>query len=132
MTDALSIAVSGLMAQGMRLAAAANNITNAATVGALPTAAAPVSTVYRPLSVSYAALTGGGVAATVTENKEGFSAVFDPSNFYANNEGLIAAPNVNLVSESVNILESKILFRADIALIKSQKDMMDELLDIVR
>ena len=133
MSNVLSIALSGLNAQNTRLAASANNIANASTVGAVPTASG-TSTVYRPLSVSYTALTagtntGGGVSAHVTEDADGYTVIFDPSSPFADSEGLIAAPNVDLAREAVNILESKLLFKANLSVIKIQKEMMGELLD---
>ncbi len=135
MVNALSIAISGLMAQSQRLSASANNIANALTTGALPTQQAPASTVYKPLSVSYTALTiggtGSGVAASVTADPNGYSPVYDPSSIYANKDGIIAAPNVNLTQESVNILESKTIFKANLSVIKTQDQMLGDLLNII-
>lgn len=136
MVDALSIALSGLRAHGTRLGVAANNIANASTTGVLPTATSPASTVYRPLSVSYVALTAGagngaGVSAQISEDAEGYTAVYDPSSFYANEEGFIAAPNVDLMKEITDVLESKLLYKANLATIKTEREMTDELLNII-
>ena len=134
--DAISIALSGLMAHGQRLAASASNIANANTTGVLPTMESSESTVYRPLSVSYIALTagtgiGGGVMAEVTSDPNGYSPVYDPSSVYANNDGLVAAPNVDLTREIVNLIEIKSLFKANLAIIKTHDKMMGELLDTI-
>ena len=135
MADALSIAVSGLMAQGLRLAVSANNIANADTSGAIPTVQSPASTVYKPLNVSYNALTtgigGAGVQATVTQDANGYTPVYDPSNAYANKDGYIAAPNVDLTTEAVNILESKLLYKANLSVIKAQDEMTGDLLNTI-
>lgn len=135
MVDTLSVVLSGLTAQGQRFAASANNIANASTVGVLPTAESPGSTVYKPLTVSYAALmageNGGGVRATVTESRNGYSPVFDPSSIYANNEGLIAAPNVDLSQELVTIMQTKLLFKANTMALKTQNYMLGQLLHAV-
>ena len=131
MSDTLSIALSGLMAQNKSLGAAASNIANATTTGALPTPQSPVSTVYKPLNVSYTSLTGGGVTATVTPDQNGYSAVYDPSNGYANNQGLVAAPNVDLARQIVNIIETKTLFKANVSVIKTENKMLGDLLDTV-
>jgi flagellar basal-body rod protein FlgC len=133
MADALSIALSGLAAQGQRLSVSANNIANVVTVGALPSAESPASTVYKPLSVSYTALTAGangsGVSTTVTEDPNGYSPVFDPSSVYADSQGLIAAPNVDFTHEFENILVSKNIFKANLSVIKTQNEMLGELLN---
>ncbi len=135
MVDAISIAISGLQAQSQRLAASANNIANVSTTGRVPTQDNPSSTVYRPLQVSYQALTAGGepggVAAQVSEVNDPYTVIYDPSNSYANSEGLIAAPNVDLVEEAVNVLISKTLYKANISVIKTQEEMFDEALDIL-
>ena len=136
MVNAVSIALSGLMAQSQRLAASASNIANVSTTGVLPTVVSPASTVYRPLSVSMTALmtgdnTGGGVRAEVISDPDGYSPVYDPSSVYANNEGLVAAPNVDLTREIVNLIEIKSLFKANLAVLKTHDEMMGELLDTI-
>lgn len=131
MVDAVSVALSGLLAQGQRLAVAANNIANAGTAGVLPTAGAPASTVYKPLYVSMTALATGGVQAVVREDSQGYSPAFDPSSAYANSEGLVAVPNVDLVKESVNILEVKSLYKANVAVLKTQEKLLGELLNAI-
>jgi flagellar basal-body rod protein FlgC len=133
MADAISIALSGLMAQSRRVAVSANNIANIATVGVLPTEESPASTVYKPLSVSYLALTAGGkvggVSTTVTEDQNGYSPVFDPASVYANSEGLIAVPNIDFTKEFVNLMQSKSAFKANLSVLKTEKEMLGELLD---
>lgn len=131
MADTLSVVLSGLAAQAQRLAATANNIANIGTVGALPTTESPASTVYKPLSVSYTALTAGGVSATVTEEPAGYSAAFDPTSIYANKDGLIAVPNTDLTKEIIIIMEAKLLFKANILVLKTQKEMLGELLNSI-
>ncbi len=131
MTDALSIALSGLMAQDQRLSATASNIANATTTGAVPTPQSPATTVYKPLNVSYTSLADGGVIANVTPDQNGYSTVYDPSNAYANSQGLVAAPNVDLSQEIVNLIETKTLFKANVAVIKTQDKMLGDLLDEV-
>jgi flagellar basal-body rod protein FlgC len=134
MPDAISIALSGLNAQQRRVDAISSNIANASTTGAVPTATT-ASTVYKPLDVSFTALTAGneaaGVRADITENQNGYFTIYDPHNAYANSEGLVAAPQVDLAREIVNLLESKTLFRANISVIKTEKEMTGALLDAI-
>ena len=134
--DALSIALSGLTAQQQRLGATASNIANVATTGSVPSSdpLAPASTVYKPLEVSFTALTTGngdpaGVKAQVSERADGYTVFFDPDNIHANAEGLVAAPNVSLENEIVNLLLTKTLFKANAAVIKTQNEMSGALLD---
>jgi flagellar basal-body rod protein FlgC len=131
MSDVLSVALSGLVAQSQRLDVAANNIANATTSGRVPTAADPATTVYKPLDVSFTALMTGGVQGQVTENPNGTSLSYDPSNIYANDQGYIAVPNVDIARELVNILETKTLFRANVSVIRTQEQMQKDLLDTI-
>jgi len=140
MTDAVSIALSGLRAQQTRLAAGASNIANASTTGTVPAAppSAPastvfggqnISTVYKPLNVNLTSLATGGVRADVTADPKGYSLIYDPASPYANSEGMIAAPNVDLTREIVNLLEIKASFKANLAVLKTQDEMLGRLLD---
>lgn len=135
MVDPLSIALTGLTAQSRRLAATASNIANATTVGALPTAQTPASTVYKPLNVSFTALTvgsqGSGVMANISADEKGYSPAYDLSNPYANSEGLVAVPNVDLNREMVNLVETKALYKANISVIKAQSQMLGDLIDTI-
>lgn len=134
MIDALSIALSGLRAQGTRLAVAANNIANVSTTGVVP-GPGVASTVYKPLSVSYIALTAGGegagVSTYVNEDANGYTPIYDPSSFYANEEGFIAAPNVDLIKEITDVMQSKLLYKANLSTIKTEREMMGELLNSI-
>ena len=133
MTDALTIAISGLRAQETRLNAAASNIANVSTSGAVPSSdpAAPASTVYRPLQVNLTSLESGGVQANVTADPKGYTLAYDPSSSYANSEGLVATPNFDLATEAVNTIESKALFKANLAVIKTQDTLLGELIDSI-
>jgi flagellar basal-body rod protein FlgC len=136
MSDPLTIAASGLAALGTRLAVSASNIANANTSGAVPDAEHPNSTVYKPLSVSQTALflaqgQPGGVSARVQPVEDGWSVSFQPSDPHANKDGFIAVPNVDLARQTVDIIETKSLFRANVAVVRTQRDMDKDLLDIL-
>ncbi|HRI77050.1 MAG TPA: flagellar basal body rod C-terminal domain-containing protein [Alphaproteobacteria bacterium] len=136
MTDVFSIALSGLGAQQKRLASTASNIANASTAGTVPgtVTSAPASTaggstVYKPLNVNLTSLASGGVRADVTADANGYSLAYDPSSPYANSEGMIAVPNVDLTTEMVNLLEIKTSYKANLAVLKTQDEMLGALLD---
>ena len=129
MVDAISIALSGLNAQKQKLAATANNIANVSTSGAVPTATNN-STVYKPLQTTFTSLDQGqGVTANITPDEKGYTVTFDPSSPFANDQGQIAVPNVDLAQEAVNAIEAKLAYKANISVIKTQEDMNKELLD---
>lgn len=133
MVDAVSIALSGLNVQKQRLGVSANNIANMSTGGAVPENG-QVSTVYRPLEVTAQSVTfengeGAGVQASVSEKNNSYSVVYDPNSAYANAEGLVAAPNVDLAEEAVNLLMTKTAYKANIAVMKTADEMTQSLLD---
>ncbi len=139
LTPALSNALSGLNAQKLRLNATASNVANVSSGGAVPGSAqaqAGAPTVYRPLQVNMTSVTtadgqGAGVFADVTESKNGFSLSYDPDALGANAEAFVAVPNVDLAQEAVNLIETKALFKANAAVIRTQEEMLGSLLDTV-
>ena len=131
MVDAISTALSGLKAQQVRLSATASNIANAQTAGSPPSATA-ASTVYRPLSVSLTAQEAGGVTATVVERPNGYSLVSDPQSPYADAAGNVAVPNVDYAEEAVATIETRTAFKANLAVLRVQEELNDELLNTIK
>ena len=134
MTDALSIALSGLTAQKTRLAATASNVANASSGGPVPSvdpsAPAQSQTVYRPLQVNLSS-SPSGVQADVVADQNGYSVIYDPSSSFANADGFTAVPNVDLAAEAVKLTEIKILYKANLSVMRTQNEMMGDLLDII-
>jgi len=143
----LSIATSGLNAASLRLEVTASNIANASTTGPLPSSggsgvsgAAAGSgnsnfpAVYLPLQVNQtdqtSGSTPGGVVATVSTASPGFVAQYDPTASFANQDGLVAAPNVDLASQFVQLLVAKYSFAANAKVIQAYSDTTKSLLDI--
>lgn len=135
----VSTALSGLNAQKTRLAATASNIANISTAGAAPGSPAAqngAATVYRPLTVNLTSQVlpngqGAGVSAYVTESTDGFSLSYDPSAAGADADGNVAVPNVDLTRELTNLIETKALFKANAAVLRSEAEISGELLDIL-
>lgn len=134
MTDALSIALSGLTAQKQRLAATASNIANVSTTGPVPGAAPPAAAstaVYLPLQTTFSSLPQGGVEAFVRPDPNGYSVYHDPSSAHADAAGMVAAPDIDLAREAVTMLETKAAFKANLGVVKTQDEMMRDLLDVL-
>jgi flagellar basal-body rod protein FlgC len=144
----LSIATSGLSAASLRLNVAASNIANALTTGPLPAAGGSGASggagnsnnnsnfppAFVPLQVNQSdqsnGSTPGGTVATVTAVSPSFVAQSDPSAPFANQDGLVAAPNVDLASQFVQLLTAKYAFAANAQVIKAYSDTTQSLLDI--
>lgn len=132
MSNVSSIALSGLSAASLRLRVSANNVANSLSSGPLPGSAASgnVPDAYTPQRVDQSALANGGTTARVSNVSPATVTTYDPSAPYANAQGLVAQPNVDLASEIVQQLTAKISFAANAQLIKADHKMTASLLDI--
>ena len=143
-----SIATSGLSAASLRVNVAASNNANANTTGPLPatggssTSAAAGSpgiaptfpAAYVPLRVDQVSQSSGsapgGTVATVSTVSPSYTAQSDPSAPFANQDGLVAAPNVDLANEFVQLATAKYSFIANAKVIQAYAETTDSLLDI--
>ena len=133
MISAINIALTGLTAASKQLNASASNIANFQTVGSLEEGAqAP----YTPLTTQQTAVTDGegnpqGVRSEFTPRNNPFVPAFDPDSPFADENGIIGVPNVDLATEAVNINISEIQFKASAALIRTASELSDELFRII-
>ncbi|OSJ33362.1 flagellar basal body rod protein FlgC [Bradyrhizobium japonicum] len=143
-----SIATSGLSAASLRVNVAASNIANVRTTGPLPassgsstSAGAGSSSIgptfpaaYVPLRIDQVSQssgsTPGGTVATVSTVSPSYTAQSDPGAAFANEDGLVAAPNVDLASEFVQMAAAKYSFIANAQVIQAYAETEQTLLDI--
>jgi flagellar basal-body rod protein FlgC len=133
MSIASAIAVSGLAVATVRLDIAASNIANSQSDG--PLAGTPnhenFPAAYTPLRVNQTDLVGGGTAATVSAVSPATVATFDPTAPYANGDGMVASPNVDLAGEMIQLLIARYSFAANAQVIRADAQMNAALLNIV-
>ena len=133
MSSISAIAVSGLNAATRRLEVSASNIANIETTGALPTAngtlAAGAPPAYQPLRLNQTESATGGTQTSVTAAAPSYVAVSDPQAPFANQDGLVAAPNVDLSQEAINQIIASYSFSANAAVLKAANQMSKTLLD---
>ena len=110
--DVTSIALSGLNAAQQRLANSANNIANARTPN------------FTPTDVVQSPVNNGGVRADVVERSP---ASFGVPNGRGDIENL---PNVSLEQEVVESVTAAYDFKANLQVLKTQKELDKALLDI--
>jgi flagellar basal-body rod protein FlgC len=134
MSSISAIAVSGLNAAARRLQVSASNIANSQTTGALPnadgTVPAGAPTAYAPLALVQTATAGGGVQTSITTVTPSTTAVFDPQAPFANQDGLVAAPNVDLSREMLGQMIASYSFAANATVMKADDRMTKTLLNI--
>lgn len=143
-----SIATSGLSAASLRVNVAASNIANVRTTGPLPASggsATPAGAgssstsstypaAYVPLRVdqvdqSNGSMPGGTIAAVSTVSPS-YIAQSDPGAPFANQDGLVAAPNVDIAREFVKLAAAKYSFVANAKVIQAYSETTESLLDI--
>lgn len=128
----LSIAASGLAAASRRLEVSASNVANQLDSGPLPGSpnAGNYPATYVPKRLDQVAVAGGGTATTVSDVTPSYVTSYDPSAPYADQNGLVATPNVNLANEIVQQITARNDFAANAKVIQVESEMLKTLLDI--
>ena len=134
MSSISTIAVSGMNAAARRLEVSASNVANVTSTGALPNAdgtlPAGAPQAYKPLELVQTASAGGGTQTAVTTVTPATTAVYDPQAPFANQNGLVAAPNVDLAQEMISQLIASYSFTANATVLRADDRMTRTLLDI--
>jgi len=131
--SALSIAASGMRAQGFRLKVVAQNIANASSTtdrtGGEP---------YRRQIVNFANVLDRELGAklveikNVKEDSSQFKLVYDPNHPAANDKGFVEMPNVNALVEMMDMREAQRSYEANLNMIESSKRLMSRTIGLLR
>jgi flagellar basal-body rod protein FlgC len=121
MIGAISNALSGLMAASKRAEASAGNIANVTTAGSLDPNSP--NKPYTPVTTVQKATQSGGVLAENRPRENGIVAAYDPNSPFANEQGLIGVPAVDLAEESVNLKLAELTYKANIRVLETAQDM---------
>jgi flagellar basal-body rod protein FlgC len=134
MSSVLSIATSGMQAAATRLEVSARNVANAQSAGALPgspaNGAAGAPHAYTPVRVDQVERSDGGTQAVVSEVSPSYVPTYDPGAPYANAEGMVASPKVDLTQEVVAQLIAHYAFAANARMVTSSDQMVKSFLDV--
>ena len=145
MFTGIDAAASGLTAERLRMDVISNNIANANTTRTEQGGAYHRRyVVFMPRekeiqsfeqmlqqAMGYKKSTGEGVrAVAIMEDDEQGPLVYDPSHPDANEEGYVEKPNVNIVSEMVDMITAHRAYEANTTAINAAKSMAMKALDI--
>jgi len=132
MSDALSIAASGMNVAALRLEVSARNIANMRSSGPMPTSSNPANfpPAYTPLRVNQTDVAGGGTTATVTPVTPAATPSYDPTAPFADDKGMVALPNVDVADEIVGLISTRFAFAANAYVARVDQKMMSSLLDV--
>jgi flagellar basal-body rod protein FlgC len=133
MLGPIGIALSGLTAASKKVEASASNIANLQTVGSLEEGKqAP----YTPITTQQTAITGEngeglGVTSNFVAKGNPYYSAYSPDSPFANEQGIIGVPNVDLAEEAVNLQIARATYKANAAVIRVSEDLSDELLRVL-
>jgi flagellar basal-body rod protein FlgC len=130
MVDAAKIALTGLNAAERRIAVSANNIANSSSTVRTAEDGSLVNDPFRPQRVEQSSLASGGVRTDVVEIANPTVRLPDPSSPVADENGTVEFPNVSLEEEVVNAQIASYDYKANLKVLKVQKELDRELLDI--
>ena len=145
--DALDISGSGLSAERLRMDVTAENLANAQTTkgangqpyqrkevvlqevggGGFGAALAGAMGVGAQ-SASVGGVQVAGIVADTSPGKQ----VYDPGNPDANAQGYVTMPNVEPVTEMVDLISSSRSYEADVTAMQTAKQMFTKTLDLLR
>jgi flagellar basal-body rod protein FlgC len=140
--DAIDISASGLTANRTRMDVTAENLANAETTRAAngqPYRRQEV--VLQQVGGFGAALAGamgrttaaGGVqVAGIVNDPTANQLVYDPGNPDANSKGYVAMPNVNPVTEMVDMIDESRSYEANVTAMNTSKSMYEKTLDLLK
>lgn len=142
----LGISASGLAAQRLRMDTIASNLANADSttgvgeayrrkaVALAPSAGTPAFTL--PASNGGTAATGAdlrGVTVTgIVEDQAPLRRVYEPGHPLADGEGYVTRPNVNAVTEMVDLVAASRSFQANVSAFEATKSMARDALRIIQ
>ncbi len=134
MIASAAIALSGALAQGNRVAAAASNLANQRSTGALPAAdgtlPAGKTAAYQPLATTTVAQAGGGVVTGYRPVTPSVLPEYDPSAAEANAQGFVAAPNIDSGRELLTLTSASAAYKTSLAVLKTTDEMAREALNL--
>jgi flagellar basal-body rod protein FlgC len=142
--DGLDVSASGLTAQRLRMDVTAENLANAQTTrGAngqpyrrkeVVLQEIPQSGFGAQLSsaMGAGASAGGVEVSQIAEDRTPGKLVYDPGHPDANAQGYVRMPNVDTVSEMVDLIDSSRAYEANVTAMQSTKQMLSKTLDLLK
>jgi len=140
-----SISASGMTAQRIRMDVIANNIANANTLVTAEGSPyrrrevvmeAPGRTFAESMSTARRRLSGtigsGVTVQKIVEDRSpmAFTQVYDPGHPFADGNGMVLRPNINVTVEMVNMIDASRAYEANVTAFNSYKQLAQKALQI--
>jgi flagellar basal-body rod protein FlgC len=131
--DSLGISGSGMTAERLRMNVVAENLANANTTRTSD------GQPYRRKEVvleqngkSFSDVLAGVKAAAIVEDPSAGRRVYDPGHPDAGEDGYVTLPNVNSVTEMVDLITASRGYEANVQALNAAKQMFSKTLDLLR
>lgn len=127
MGNAIGIALTGLNSSSLKLYASASNIANMRSTGSLSDHDYPS---YEAQTTQTTTGTGGVYTKIVTRHPA-TTVAFDPNASYADENGMVSAPNVNMEEELVTMKMAETAYKANAQTIRTAGEMFDTIINAI-
>jgi flagellar basal-body rod protein FlgC len=131
--DALNVSASGMSAERLRMDVIASNLANANTTrgpNGLPYQRQEV--ILQERSASFGEVLGGVMVAGIVDDPTPPRRVYDPGHPDADAQGYVTMPNVNPVTEMVDLITSSRGYEANVTAMNAAKQMFTKTFDVLR
>ena len=131
--DAMRVSASGLTAERLRLDVIAGNLANAnSTAGADGTPFTRRLVVLEAAAPEAGGVSAGVRVAAIADDPSPPRRVYDPAHPDADEQGYVSLPNVNPVSEMVDMIGASRAYEANVSALDAAKDIALKTLDLLR
>lgn len=141
--NSLNVSATGLTAERLRMDIISKNIANAETTRTsagtpyrrqLPIFREKVSQInfddVLNGEIGNAGSAGGVEVVSIEEDQTDFKKLYNPGHPDANEEGYVMMPNVEIVTEMINLISAQRAYDANVTAINDSKNMMQRALEI--
>jgi flagellar basal-body rod protein FlgC len=133
MFDALNISATGMSAERLRMDVIAENLANAETTrGANGQPYRRQEVVLQEKSPSFGEVLGGVQVAGIVSDPTPPRKVYDPGHPDADKNGYVSLPNVNPVTEMVDLITASRGYEANVTAMNAAKQMFTKTFDVLR
>jgi flagellar basal-body rod protein FlgC len=132
---AIASAASGMRAAKLRLEASTGNVASMRSSGVLPsssTASARAPQAYQPVRIEQTSArgSGGGAVATVRVSAPAWRPAYAPDPGFADTNGMVAEPNVDLMGEALEQATAEANFLANLQVFEAAQAMVRSLYEL--
>jgi flagellar basal-body rod protein FlgC len=128
----LDISASGMAADRLRMQVIAENLANASSTRGADGQPYRRKSVTLQEAPSFESVLGGVEVAGIAEDPRPGRRVYDPANPDADRQGYVTLPNVDSVTEMVDLITASRGYDANVQALNAAKQMFQKALDILR